>query len=205
LCDLITQEVKTFPDIGDLGLLHRQFHTQLLFEELRQRQALLFGILKCSLHEDDKVVRVAHHVEARATTCVVGLQAVLRSRPILVTWIGNPALVSLVDGRQINIGQQWRDDTPLRGAGDRMSKTAFDHNVGFQEGEDEPPDLTVLDAASNPIHQHVMIDGVEATLDIPSITYRVREGPADVGFNLCRTLDSASWVLRPGRKRYEVG
>jgi hypothetical protein len=48
-----------------------------------------------------------------------------------------------------------------------MPKTAFDHDVGFQEGEDEPQDLVILDAASNPIHQHVMIDGVEAALDIP--------------------------------------
>ncbi len=48
-----------------------------------------------------------------------------------------------------------------------MLKVAFDHDVGFQEGEHEPQDLAVLNAASDPIHQHVMIDGVEATLDIP--------------------------------------
>ena len=51
----------------------------------------------------------------------------------------------------------------MRGAGYWMLKFAFDHDVGFQEGEDEPQDLTVPNAASNPIHQHVMIDGVEGS------------------------------------------
>ena len=55
----------------------------------------------------------------------------------------------------------------MRGACYRMPKAAFDHDVGFQEGENEPQNLAVLDAALHPIHQHVMIDGVEAPLDIP--------------------------------------
>ena len=117
--------------------------------------------------EDDKVVRVAHHVEARPTTFVVGFQALLRPVSGFVAWIGNPALVSLVDGREIDVGQKRRDDTPLRGAGPRMPTVALDHDVGLQEGEHEPQDLAVPDAAAHPVHQHVMIDSVETPLDIP--------------------------------------
>src|SRR3712207_7064320 len=52
--------------------------------------------------------------EARPTTLVVGLQALLRPLAGLVPWIGNPAPVSLVDGRKIDVGQKRRDDAPLR-------------------------------------------------------------------------------------------
>jgi hypothetical protein len=69
-----------------------------LLEELHQREALFLGIFKRFLQEDDKVVRVAHHVEARPTTLVVGLQALLRPLAGLIAWVGNQAPVSLVDG-----------------------------------------------------------------------------------------------------------
>jgi hypothetical protein len=48
-----------------------------------------------------------------------------------------------------------------------MPSRAFDHDVGFQEGEHKPQDLAIPDAAAHALHQHVMIDGVEAALDIP--------------------------------------
>ena len=67
-----------------------------------------------SLHENDEVVRVPHDVEARPTTCVVGLQTLLRPLAGLIARVGNPAPVSLVDGRQIDVGQDRRDDAPLR-------------------------------------------------------------------------------------------
>ena len=79
---------------------------------------------------------------------------------------GNPAFISLIDGRQIDVGQQRRDDTPLRGARHRMPKAALDHDVGFQEGENEPQDLAILDAATYALHQHMVIDGVETALDV---------------------------------------
>ena len=47
-----------------------------------------------------------------------------------------------------------------------MATGAFDHDVGLQEGEDEPQDLTVLDAFPDPLHQHMMIYGVETALDV---------------------------------------
>jgi hypothetical protein len=47
-----------------------------------------------------------------------------------------------------------------------MPKAAFNHDVSFQKGEDEPQDLAILDAVSHPFHQHVMIDGIETPLDI---------------------------------------
>src|SRR5262249_34624118 len=59
-----------------------------------------------------------------------------------------------------------------------MPKAAFDHDIGFQEGEHEPQDFVILDAASNSIHQHVMIDGIEATLDTPLDTMISRRGPS---------------------------
>ncbi len=46
-----------------------------------------------------------------------------------------------------------------------MPTIALDHDVGLQEGEHEPQDLAVPDAAAHPLHQHVMIDGVEGSLD----------------------------------------
>jgi hypothetical protein len=44
-----------------------------------------------------------------------------------------------------------------------MPAVALDHDVGFQEGEHEPQDLAIPDAAAHPIHQHMMIDGVEGS------------------------------------------
>ena len=74
-----------------------------------------------------------------------------------------------------------RDDAPLRGSGYRMPAVALDHDVGFQEGEHEPQDLAIPDAAAHPIHQHMMIDGVEAALDIP-----LDHIPAPRGAGRCR-------------------
>ena len=48
-----------------------------------------------------------------------------------------------------------------------MLSVAFDHDVGFQETEDEPQNLAVLNAAAYPFHQHMMVDSVKAALDIP--------------------------------------
>ena len=48
-----------------------------------------------------------------------------------------------------------------------MPTLAFDHDVGLQESEHEPQDLVVPNAVTHPFHQHVMIDGVEAALNIP--------------------------------------
>ena len=36
----------------------------------------------------------------------------------------------------------------------------------FQEGEDQPQDLAILDAAPYSFHQHMMIYGVETALDV---------------------------------------
>ena len=47
-----------------------------------------------------------------------------------------------------------------------MAESAFDHYVRFQEGEDEPQDFGVLYAFPDPLHQHMMIYGVEAALDV---------------------------------------
>jgi len=44
-----------------------------------------------------------------------------------------------------------------------VPKAALDHDVCFQEGEYEPQNLAVPNAASHAIHQHVMIDGVEGS------------------------------------------
>jgi len=46
--------------------------------------------------------------------------------------------LSVVDGRQVDVGQQRRDDAPLRGSRDRVADSAFDHHARFQECEDEP-------------------------------------------------------------------
>ena len=81
-------------------------------------------------------------------------------------WTRDPPFVSLIDGREINVGQQRRYDSPLRGSCHWMPTVAFDHDVGLQEGENEPQDLPVPDAATHPLHQHMMIDGIEAALDI---------------------------------------
>lgn len=88
-------------------------------------------------------------------------------RPVsLFTGARGPAPVSLVDGRQIDVGQQRRDDAALRSSRDRVAESAFDHYVRFQEGEDEPQDFGVLYAFPDPLHQHMMIYGVEAALDV---------------------------------------
>lgn len=62
----VAKEVKAFFSTGDLSLFDRQFHAQFRLEELRQRELFRFRLLPRAIHEDDEVVRVAHHVKRRS-------------------------------------------------------------------------------------------------------------------------------------------
>ena len=116
-----------------------------------------------------------------------------RPRSVGVRGAQRPPSVSLVDGRQIDVGQYRRDDAALRGTRDGVADGAFDQDAGFQKGEHEPQDLAVLDAVSHPLHQQVMVDGVEATLDVAFDHIAVSDGAACVRMQL--TLDFRQRVM----------
>jgi hypothetical protein len=74
----ISEEIKAFLDISDRGLLHRQLHAEFLFEEIRQRLALILRLFPCSLYHDDEIISIAGHVECRPSFVPVFSPAVGR-------------------------------------------------------------------------------------------------------------------------------
>lgn len=65
-----------------------------------------------------------------------------------------------------------------------MADGALDHDTGFQEGEHQPKDLAIRDTVAYPFHQHMMIDGVEAALDVPFYHPAILGGAARCGVQM---------------------
>jgi hypothetical protein len=65
-----------------------------------------------------------------------------------------------------DVSEQRRDHTTLRSAFVCRQHEAVRQNSNLQELRDQPRDLTIGDASANPLHQLVVIDVVEAALDV---------------------------------------
>jgi site-specific DNA recombinase len=142
--------------------------------DVSQRQRIMRLLVKEILVSDDKII-IRHSI------------------PLPIGGDGPPAQATNAapPNNASYLLRSWSHNTPLRGAGYRVPKAAFDHDVGLQESEDEPQDLVVLDSASYPIHQHVMINGIEGSdhrLPITTIFLTLLSSPAKA-----MRLKAAAW------------
>ena len=86
-----------------------------------------------------------------------------------------PPLVSFLDDAEGDVGKQRRDHTTLWSAFVCRKQEAIRQNSGLQELRDQPRDLTIGDASTNPLHQLVVIDVVEGSYDtLPIISTFLR-------------------------------
>lgn len=124
------------------------------------------------------------------------------------------SLVPFFDDAERDVGQQRGQDTALRRAAIAAHELCLRHGSGFQECLDQPRELRVDDAPSHPDHQRVMIDAVEAGLDVafdPSIAHWKGSFSAlfqrllPRGFISALRCAMAPWTDRPGLKPYETG
>src|SRR5216684_3529012 len=109
LHDSIAEELEAFLDSRDQSLLYRQLHAEFVSKERRKRIAFGLCCFFGSRYEDYEVVRVTNHLECRPTT-----SPIIESPVCCILWSlsggHRPPSISLVDGRQIDVGQQRRDD-----------------------------------------------------------------------------------------------
>src|SRR5215831_18824849 len=79
----------------------------------------------------------------------------------------DPPLVPFLNRAERNVGQERRDDptlwSPRRGA----YQLLLGEDPGFQELHDQSSHLRICNATSNALHERVVVDVVEAALDVP--------------------------------------
>ncbi len=78
----------------------------------------------------------------------------------------SPPLISFLDDAEGDIGKQWRDHPALGRAFVRRQQEAIRQNAGLQEAPDQSRHLEIADASAHAQHQLVVIDMIEAALDI---------------------------------------
>jgi hypothetical protein len=79
----------------------------------------------------------------------------------------DPSFVSLFDCAKRNVGEQGRYDPALRGAGFCSEESILRQDACCQELSDQPYHLLIGDAGAQPIEKQMMVDVVEAALDVP--------------------------------------
>jgi hypothetical protein len=118
-------------------------------------------VLPVARNADDEVIGVAHEPVGRlaALARVVTLVDTAHRRPR----VGE----MLVQRGQSDVGQQWRENPALRGAGQRSCKVAVPvEDPGPEERLDQPQHALVLDPPAHAFHQGRVIDAVKARLDV---------------------------------------
>jgi len=75
-------------------------------------------------------------------------------------------LDGLVEGIENNIGEQRRDDAPLRTALSRDTDDAIFTDTGFEEGLDKTEDTAVCDAGRHKRHHNLVVKSVEKGSDV---------------------------------------
>jgi hypothetical protein len=84
-------------------------------------------------------------------------------------------LVPFLDRAERDVRQQRRQDSTLGSAGICAGELIFRKNAGSQESSDESIHLRVSDAPAQPAHQLMVIDVIEAPLDVPLNGPLIRE------------------------------
>src|SRR5262249_51617356 len=117
-------------------------------------------------HEDDEVIRVPnwehrHPTSAKSITFAAVPGALVDlcrsgSERRSAAW-PHPSLVPLVDHAERDVGEQWRQNSTLRGAVIDSDELSFREDAGFQECSNETVHLRVCDATANALHQTMVV------------------------------------------------
>ena len=117
----------------------------------------------------------------------------------------HPSLVAFLDCAERNVGEQRRDDPTLRSAVVRAQELIFRHDPGLKKPPEQLHHPSISDAQAQPIHQVMVIDVVEAALNVAFYHPGIRQlVPASIlprlrGWIDIRICSKAPCVLRPGR------
>ena len=173
MADPVSEEFEPLDEIGDAGLLQGQVEPHGFPQVARQCRLFLIGLGARSRHENHEVIGISDGEEHRPPGLAVG-----HARPLTRHFRGagpaglglpavvSPSLVSFLDQAEGDVGEQWRDHTALRRAFVRRQHEAFRQNAGLQEPPHQSVHLGIADAGADALHQLVMIDVVEAALDV---------------------------------------
>ncbi len=176
-------------------------------EEFGQCRFLVIGFFLVAGHQDDEVICVADQEERRMSVLPVPQPSPLRERAAF-PGSGDPSTVAFVKGGEVNIGQQGRDDSALRRPGHRVPDVPFCQNARLEERQDQMENFLVPHPTTNPLHQEVMVDVVEAardvTLDDVLHLGRTRFVRVQMPLNHRQRVQSASSPAEPIRGRIEV-
>jgi hypothetical protein len=119
------------------------------------------------------VVGISDREEHRSSSLAVGHASPERGRfwtagaaGLGLAAVVRPSLISFLDQTKGDIGKQRRDHPALRRAFVRRQDEAVRQNAGIQEPPDQPVHLHVADAGADALHQLVLVDMVEAALDV---------------------------------------
>ena len=102
-------------------------------------------------------------------------------------------LVPFLDRAERDVGQQRREDAALGGAGFARKNCSSARTPALRNATTSRFTFASADAAANPDHQRVMVDVVEACLDVPFDGPLVRE-PA-FGFRPARPSDAGAFEV----------
>src|SRR5271163_1196235 len=139
----------------------------------RKLRLFLFGLLASTRYKNHEVICISNREEHCPPSFTVRHACPQRRRRSVTlaaslefSTMVSPPLVSFLDDAEGDVGEQRRDHTTLGSAFVCRKQEAVRQNSGLQELRDQPRDLTIGDASTNPLHQLVVIDVVEAAPDI---------------------------------------
>jgi hypothetical protein len=78
----------------------------------------------------------------------------------------NVSLVSFLNDAEGDVGEQRGEHPTLGYSGIAAHEVAFAHDASLKECDDQPIDLRVGDPSAYSVHQTMMVDVIEASLDV---------------------------------------
>jgi hypothetical protein len=186
----VPEEDEPFGQGRDARLLRRERQLQLVGQKSRKVLLLGAGLVFVARDEHHKIVRVPDgqkHRSSRLAFVVAELPDGIAGAGICraVARLARRDIggVPLLDGRQGDVGQERRQHAALRGSGVGAQERILAQHPRLQEASDESAHLRVRDPPAKAGQNVMMVDVVEAPLDVPFDDPLVgRTGP--IGFRL---------------------
>jgi hypothetical protein len=156
-------------------------------------------------YEEKEVIRVSNGEHDRPTEAAVAMSGLvcpsLRRRSVASRrrWsaLQDVSRVSLLDEAESNVREQRRENPALRRAGVAAEERALRENAGLEESDDQAVRLRVRDPPAHPLHQTVMVDVVEASLDVSLDDPLVREPTLRARLDGLGTKEQSKVLQRP--------
>jgi len=188
--DTMAEELKALGERGDVRLFWGERQLHLLPQ--KDGKTFLFGtgLFLGPVNEHHKIVGISNgqeHDAPRLALIVAELAQRIPGTGIRLAVAGDARRdvsgVPTLNARQHDVGEQWREHAALRSSGLGAHQSALGQNARFQEGPHQSCHPPVSNAPTQARHDMVVIDVVEASLDVPFNDPLIgRTGP--IGFGL---------------------